>query len=136
MIIDTVIDLAILLLPIRYVFTLQLPRKIKLAIAGIFALGGFVMVTSVLRLVYLYACNTWLELDIYVTSRFWTTVHISAAVLCASLPIHKPLGTSILTSVSRLYGRCAKALSSFLCHGNKKEDLERGSLRHRGQEHE
>jgi hypothetical protein len=40
MIIDTVIDLAILLLPIRYVFTLQLPRKIKLAIAGIFALGG------------------------------------------------------------------------------------------------
>jgi hypothetical protein len=52
--IDAVIDLAILLLPIRMVFKLQLPRKTKVGIAGVFALGGFVMITSIIRMMNLY----------------------------------------------------------------------------------
>jgi hypothetical protein len=47
LIINTVIDLAILLLLIRTVLALQLPKKMKVAVAGIFALGGFVMITNV-----------------------------------------------------------------------------------------
>jgi hypothetical protein len=54
LIIDAVIDLAILILPIRWVFTLQLPMKMKILLAGIFALGGFVMVTSLIRILYQY----------------------------------------------------------------------------------
>jgi hypothetical protein len=53
-IIDTLIDLAILLLPIRIVFMLQLPTKTKVAVAGIFALGGFILVTNVIRLHHTY----------------------------------------------------------------------------------
>jgi hypothetical protein len=44
------IDIAILLLPIRTVFTLQMAKKTKYAVAGIFALGGIVVITNIARL--------------------------------------------------------------------------------------
>jgi hypothetical protein len=44
------IDVAILLLPIRTVFTLQMAKKTKYAVTGIFALGGFVVITNIARL--------------------------------------------------------------------------------------
>jgi hypothetical protein len=56
-IIDTLIDLMILLLPVRIAFTLQLPTKTKIAVAGIFALGGFVVITNIIRISYIYQPN-------------------------------------------------------------------------------
>ena len=69
---DTIIDIAIILLPMRLskhscvkplfeapinlstAFKLQLPRRTKVAVAGIFALGGFVVVTNLVRLSFVY----------------------------------------------------------------------------------
>lgn len=56
-IVDTLIDLAILLLPIRMAFTLHLPMRTKVAVAGIFALGGFVVITNIVRIIYIYQPN-------------------------------------------------------------------------------
>jgi hydrogenase/urease accessory protein HupE len=56
-IVDTVIDIFILLLPIRMALKLQLPRKTKVAVAGIFGLGGFVVITNIVRLRYIYQPN-------------------------------------------------------------------------------
>ncbi|KAJ5387659.1 hypothetical protein N7509_010200 [Penicillium cosmopolitanum] len=43
-------DLLILIYPMPVLKSLQLPRKQKFALMGVFALGGFVMITSILRL--------------------------------------------------------------------------------------
>jgi hypothetical protein len=56
-IVDTLIDVFILLLPVRMAFTLQLPTKTKVAVAGIFALGGFVVITNIVRISYIYQPN-------------------------------------------------------------------------------
>jgi len=53
LIVDTFIDMFILVLPIRTASKLQLPRKTRIAVAGIFALGSFVVVTNVLRMVFM-----------------------------------------------------------------------------------
>jgi hypothetical protein len=47
---DALIDLAVLLIPIRTAFTLQLPKRAKVGLAGVFALGGFVVLTNVVRI--------------------------------------------------------------------------------------
>lgn len=52
LIVDAVIDFSILVLPVRTALGLQLPRRTKFAVAGIFALGGFVVLTNVLRLIF------------------------------------------------------------------------------------
>jgi hypothetical protein len=54
---DTVIDIFILLLPIRMALKLQLPRKTRVAVAGIFGLGGFVVITNIIRIRYVYQPN-------------------------------------------------------------------------------
>jgi hypothetical protein len=50
LLVDVLTDVAILLLPIRTAFTLQMPLRAKIGVASIFALGGFVIVTSALRM--------------------------------------------------------------------------------------
>jgi len=51
---DAANDLAILLVPIRTAFTLQMARRAKVELVGVFALGGFVVVTNVVRIVEFY----------------------------------------------------------------------------------
>ncbi|KAF1838369.1 hypothetical protein BDW02DRAFT_564965 [Decorospora gaudefroyi] len=53
LIIEAVIDVVILSLPIHMAFKLQLPIKTRVALAGLFALGGFAVITNVVRIAYL-----------------------------------------------------------------------------------
>lgn len=55
---EVLIDTFILCLPIRTVFTLQMPKRTKVAVAGIFALGGFSIITNVVRIQYMYKPNS------------------------------------------------------------------------------
>lgn len=50
LIVDMITDVCILVLPVRTVLGLHLPRKTRIAVAGIFTLGGFVVTTNVLRI--------------------------------------------------------------------------------------
>ncbi|RYP93223.1 hypothetical protein DL770_000698 [Monosporascus sp. CRB-9-2] len=53
-ILETIIDAAILILPIIGVFTVQMRLKTKIYASGIFILGGFAIVTNILRIYYTY----------------------------------------------------------------------------------
>lgn len=48
-------DLALLLMPMPLLSQLHLPRMQKFALCGVFAIGGFVVITSALRLSSLYS---------------------------------------------------------------------------------
>ena len=88
-IIETLIDIVILVLPIRVVFQLQLATEKKILLSFIFALGSFVVITSIVRMAVLYRPT---EPDIDLTQGdIWLNVHLGTAIISACLPTYKPL---------------------------------------------
>ncbi|KAI1418547.1 hypothetical protein F5Y13DRAFT_184189 [Hypoxylon sp. FL1857] len=88
-IVETMIDVAILALPIRAVFTVRLALKTKLMVSGIFLLGGLAIITNMLRIYYSYQPGS-LTLA-YTGTEIWSNIHITIAILCACLPTYTPL---------------------------------------------
>ncbi|PGH19269.1 hypothetical protein AJ80_04136 [Polytolypa hystricis UAMH7299] len=98
-IIHIVTDVALLIMPMPILSTLQLPKKQKLAIIGIFAVGGFVCITSGLRLQSLRVIGrsqdkTWDN----VGAAAWSAVECNVGIICCCLPTLRPL-------VARLFPR-------------------------------
>ncbi|PVI08102.1 hypothetical protein DM02DRAFT_690581 [Periconia macrospinosa] len=88
--IELCLDIAILVLPLFYISTLRLlPWKRKAGLVGIFLLGGFVIVTGIVRI------ESSVELGVqvidYVQDIFWQSVHAGSAIICACLPTYRPL---------------------------------------------
>ncbi|TGJ78427.1 hypothetical protein E0Z10_g10337 [Xylaria hypoxylon] len=90
---ETLIDIAILILPVRATFTVQLPLKTKLLVSSIFLLGGVAVITNVLRLYKIYRPGE--QYLSFTETIFWTHIHGLIAVLCANLPVYKPLRTKV-----------------------------------------
>ncbi|KAL8770166.1 MAG: hypothetical protein Q9209_004008 [Squamulea sp. 1 TL-2023] len=103
---NMVTDILILIMPIPIVWNLHLDRSKKIGVCGLFLLGGFVCIASIVRFYYLEGIinspdPTW---DI-VDPSIWTTVEPCIGVVSACLPIMAPfLRTHIMafsTSVFR-----------------------------------
>ncbi|UNI18365.1 hypothetical protein JDV02_004638 [Purpureocillium takamizusanense] len=88
-----VTDILMLALPTPYIWHLHLPRGQKLALAGIFLVGIFVTIVSVVRLSYLLRGDltnpdiTWNFVDI----GLWSIVEGNIAIFCACLPFLRPV---------------------------------------------
>ncbi|KAL9625282.1 MAG: hypothetical protein Q9160_000684 [Pyrenula sp. 1 TL-2023] len=72
--------------------TLHLPRRQRIGLIAIFAVGFFVCITSILRLHALYTISisedvTWDN----VGAGAWSSLEVNVAVICACLPMLKPL---------------------------------------------
>ncbi|OAQ65351.2 hypothetical protein VFPPC_06466 [Pochonia chlamydosporia 170] len=86
-------DILMLLLPAPYIYTLQLRKGQKFALAGIFLVGLFVTLVSVIRLNYLLKGNlqdpdiTWNFVDI----GLWSVIEGNIAMVCACLPFLRPI---------------------------------------------
>ncbi|KAI0505461.1 hypothetical protein F5B22DRAFT_627821 [Xylaria bambusicola] len=104
-ILETTIDLYILAIPINAISTLHMQFKMKLIASTIFLLGTFTIVTNILRMKYIYSPSGGIDVSLS-ASTVWTHAHCATAVLCANLPVYKPLGTML----SNLYG----VMSSFI----------------------
>ncbi|KAH8650979.1 hypothetical protein BGZ60DRAFT_334095, partial [Tricladium varicosporioides] len=84
--------LMILVTPMPVLKSLQLPRMQKISVIGIFALGGFTVLISVLRLrsIYVISVSTDATWD-NVGAATWSTVEVNVGIICACLPTLKPL---------------------------------------------
>ncbi|KAL4904956.1 hypothetical protein BDW74DRAFT_24163 [Aspergillus multicolor] len=85
-------DLTLLILPMPLITQLQLPKRQKLALMAVFALGGLVVITSVLRLSGLRKVarstdTSWSN----VAAAYWTAAECNVAIICACLPFLRPL---------------------------------------------
>ena len=88
-IIEALIEITILILPIREILRLQLSTKKKFLLALIFALGGFVIITAILRMAILYRPG---QKNIDLTQGdIWLNVHLGTAIISACLPTYRPL---------------------------------------------
>ncbi|KAF2871164.1 hypothetical protein BDV95DRAFT_544992 [Massariosphaeria phaeospora] len=91
-IIGIVLDVSIWILPMPIIGTLNLARKQRIALWGVFGLGGFVCTTSVLRLFLTQAAaddGNVAKSGTYAT--VWSTTEINVAIICNSLLFMKPL---------------------------------------------
>lgn len=90
--VNIVTDLIIFLLPVPVIRSLNLPRKQKIGLMMIFAVGLFACVTSVLRLRSLYVASVSTDLTYdNVGAATWSAVELNVGIICACLPMMKPL---------------------------------------------
>lgn len=93
-------DIAILIIPIPALMAVDLPRKQKLALMIMFSLGGFVCITSIIRLLSLkqIADSTDPTYD-NVAAASWSAIECNTGIICACLPTLKPLVARIFPNM-------------------------------------
>ncbi|KAL8855885.1 MAG: hypothetical protein Q9178_007505 [Gyalolechia marmorata] len=84
------IDICMLCLPIYMIRKLQLPRRKKVTVSGVFLLGGFVCITSVARMAYVFDPRTGAPRNLPAMLD-WSTIQLGSAIACACLPTYGPL---------------------------------------------
>ncbi|KAH7391517.1 integral membrane protein [Cadophora sp. MPI-SDFR-AT-0126] len=99
-IINTFTDLATVLLPIRTVITLQLPRRQMIVVILLFGFGFISCIAGVVRTYYMYEVTTgwdqtWRSYPVWVTS----ALELYIGIICASIPATKPFFTAYLPSL-------------------------------------
>ncbi|QMW36065.1 hypothetical protein G4B84_011594 [Aspergillus flavus NRRL3357] len=97
---NLLIDVVILALPIPMVLQLQLRLSQKLTILGIFLLGGFVCVASIMRVVTLDIFETMDTSYSVMEAATWTFVEPCVGIICACLPTLRPLLRTLCCSFS------------------------------------
>ena len=96
-------DFIIVFMPLSVIRHLQMPRRQKISITLIFLLGGFVIITSIVRIVY-----TWHPQDpqsAFLNTGKWALLQLSSAIVCACLPTYKALIPQRLKPLDRLLTR-------------------------------
>ncbi|GIC93624.1 putative plasma membrane protein Pth11-like [Aspergillus udagawae] len=110
-------DLVLIALPIPVVLKLQLPLKSKVALCGIFAVGLFTCITSVLRITTLNVATNHLDTTWNsIGSSMWTVIESNLGIICACLPALRP---PLSFFFPRLFSRLNKSSAGAASHGNR-----------------
>ncbi|KAH6633404.1 hypothetical protein C7974DRAFT_392717 [Boeremia exigua] len=98
--INIVTDFVIILLPMPVIRRLQLGKRQKSALIGIFAVGGFVCIVSILRLQSLVAISNSTDQSYdNPAAATWSSVEANVGIICSCLPLLRPLMTKWLPGV-------------------------------------
>ncbi|KAL9614954.1 MAG: hypothetical protein Q9167_000596 [Letrouitia subvulpina] len=100
---NIVTDAALLALPIPYIWRLHRSQSQKIALAGIFMLGGFVTIISIVRLSTLVSVDLKsLDLDWnFALVGVWTLTESNMAIVSACLPSLKPILSLLVTGSAK-----------------------------------
>ncbi|KAF3902088.1 hypothetical protein ABW21_db0201828 [Orbilia brochopaga] len=93
-------DFSIALLPLPVIFKLNMPRRQKIPLMFIFALGFFICIVSILRLRFLIILSrsmdpTWDQ----PATAYWSAIEMNISIVCACLPALKPLVSLVAPSI-------------------------------------
>ncbi|KAI9743773.1 MAG: hypothetical protein M1818_002506 [Claussenomyces sp. TS43310] len=98
---NVIMDFVILGLPLPIIWGLHRVWQEKLALSGIFALGGFVCFASIYRIVVLFFIQPQDTTYTVYQATLWTHVEPSVGMICACLPIIRGLFPIYRFSTSR-----------------------------------
>ncbi|KAH7018389.1 uncharacterized protein B0I36DRAFT_368412 [Microdochium trichocladiopsis] len=95
---NMLIDVLILVTPVPKIWTLRMPMQQKIAVSGIFMLGGFIIGISIARIYFFYQAGAGFDHAYDITyniapTLYWTQLEAAIAVLCACLPTMRVLFT-------------------------------------------
>ncbi|KAH0614803.1 uncharacterized protein H6S33_000439 [Morchella sextelata] len=100
---NVITDLLILILPMPVLTSLRLPKKQKIILIAVFAGGGLTSIVSIIRIYFFERAlakehiHSGITKDTHVNSWngalsfMWSSVEINAGIICASVPMIKPL---------------------------------------------
>ncbi|KAI4190252.1 MAG: hypothetical protein L6R41_000922, partial [Letrouitia leprolyta] len=88
---NTITDILILSLPIPIILNLHMNRTKKIGVCGVFLLGGFVCIASIVRFIYLQQLNRMDPTFTNINAGIWTTVEPCIGIVSACLPIMTPI---------------------------------------------
>ncbi|KAK4154563.1 hypothetical protein C8A00DRAFT_42705 [Chaetomidium leptoderma] len=97
-----VTDIIIFILPIPLVLPLKLPRRQKFVVVGIFALGFFVCLVSLIRLAILVQVKGSTDQDFTYSGTslsYWTVIEVHTAIVVACSMTLKPLVTTLFPNL-------------------------------------
>ncbi|XXH02057.1 hypothetical protein Hte_008422 [Hypoxylon texense] len=129
---EILLDVLILTLPVGVVVRMRYSLRRKLMVSGIFLLGAFIIVTGIVKVILAYTPGK--RSLSYANAELWAALHSSMAILCASLPIFRPLVKRVADSsfvvkftslLSRQRRGSSSSNSSDGSHENEKEDNHR-----------
>jgi hypothetical protein len=98
------LDLIIVLMPLPYVWRLHAPLAQRIVLAGMFALGTFIAVVSLVRLIIFLQIPIATQGDVTYNFReiiVWSIVEVNIGLSCACLPSLKPVFQAV--GLSRLF---------------------------------
>ncbi|KAL8756077.1 MAG: hypothetical protein Q9184_004616 [Pyrenodesmia sp. 2 TL-2023] len=88
---NIVTDVALLILPMPVVWNSKIEPSQKFAVTGIFLLGGFVCIASIIRAPYLTSVVTVDPQWTAVNASIWSIIEPGVGIICASLPSMGPI---------------------------------------------
>ncbi|KAL9043550.1 MAG: hypothetical protein Q9214_003268 [Letrouitia sp. 1 TL-2023] len=88
---NVVTDLLVLGLPVPWLWGLQLGRGKRVGLVGVFALGGFVCVSAIVRIPLLTALKETDTTWTIVNAGIWINVECDLGIVSACLPVMRPL---------------------------------------------
>ncbi|KAL2864488.1 putative integral membrane protein [Aspergillus lucknowensis] len=91
---NIITDWVLLILPLPYVWNIQRSAIQKTAICGVFALGGFICIISIVRLIVMLEAYKVPSVDVtwvFVGPSTWTAVETNIGIVSACLPSLGPL---------------------------------------------
>ncbi|KAH7018654.1 hypothetical protein B0J12DRAFT_722435 [Macrophomina phaseolina] len=115
---NVILDFIIVMLPIPYVWRLHAPVAQRLLLAGIFALGTFIAVVSLVRLIIFIQIPIGTQGDLTYNFReiiVWSIVELNIGLTCACLPSLKPAFDMI--GLAKLFSFTSSRPSNGKSHG-------------------
>lgn len=88
---NVVLDIIILLLPIFMIRKLHLPARQRWILSILFLLGGFVCITGILKMAYIYSPSEPKQVPSISLCIMWSTIELGTAIICACVPTYRPL---------------------------------------------
>jgi hypothetical protein len=90
------------ILPVKAIWSLQIPKRQKVALVGILTIGWFVCVVSILRLNALIILSEHPDDQSFYSAAtaYWSNIEINLGIVCASLPALKPLVVKVIPGFS------------------------------------
>ncbi|KAI0426763.1 hypothetical protein F5Y09DRAFT_317953 [Xylaria sp. FL1042] len=99
-IVTTSLDIFLIVLPMRWVFRLQLSRAKKITTVGMLSLGVIVVVASIMRIVALYSITHSSNITGNLPRlAIWGGLELDFAIICACLPSLRPLFAASISNV-------------------------------------
>ncbi|KAK3358225.1 hypothetical protein B0T25DRAFT_452789 [Lasiosphaeria hispida] len=107
---NIVTDIAVFVLPLPAIWKLHLPKNQKLLLLGIFSLGFFTVIISIIRIRYLQLFEDfpWENVD----SSLWSVGELCSAITCSCLGTLKPLVARYFPSLGTAAGRSTQQYAS------------------------
>ena len=96
---NIITDVAILVIPLRIIISIQLPKAQRVWLILVFAIGGIVCISSILRLQSLYVVSVSSDPTFdNVAAAYWSDIEMNLAIICGSLPTLRPLLSRCFTT--------------------------------------